>query len=104
MCVNIGENVQFNYGASVKKDETSTQTGGGRIRVSWNEKENCSGRSKTDGHSADFKGISVWKNLEVNNLIVPSGTQRVLIELIQTIAGNGRFSVYWDDIYLKAVK
>lgn len=103
-CVNIGENVQFNFGASVKKDETSTQTGGGRIRVSWNEKENCSGRSKTDGNYADFKGRSGWQNLEVANLIAPSGSQSVLVELIQTISGKGRFSVYWDDIYLKAVR
>lgn len=103
-CINIGENIKFNFGASVKKDETSTQTGGGRIRISWNDKENCSGRSKTDGNWADIKDTRGWQNLQVNNLIAPSGTQSVHIELIQSIAGSGKFSVFWDDVYFKAVR
>lgn len=102
-CVNIGENTTFDYGASVKKDQASTQKGGGRIRVSWNDKENCSGRSKTDSKSADIKDVYGWQKLEVNNLIAPSGTHSVHLELIQSIAGSGRFSVYWDDVYFKAV-
>lgn len=103
-CVNIGENTKFNFGASVKKDETSSVDGGGRIRVTWNDKENCSGRSKTDVNWADIKNSKEWQNLNVNQLIAPSGSQSVLIELIQSIAGSGTFSVYWDDLYFKAIK
>lgn len=103
-CINIGENTKFNFGASVKKEETSTQTDGGRIRISWNDKENCNGRSKTDGNWADIKDTQGWQNLQANNLIAPSGTQSVHIELIQSIADSGKFSVFWDDVYFKAVR
>lgn len=103
-CVNIGKNTSFDFGASVKKNTSSTQTGSGRIRVSWNAKENCKGRSKTDSNSADFKDADGWQHLQVNHLVAPKGTQSVHIELIQSIAGSGRFSVYWDDVYFKAVK
>ncbi|WP_126454235.1 hypothetical protein [Sulfuriflexus mobilis] len=104
-CVNIGRNMTFELGASVKKDELSTQMGGGRIRVSWNAKENCTGRSKTDGKSADInKDVDGWQHLKVKGLVAPTDTHSVHIELIQSIAGPGRFSVYWDDVYFKAVR
>ena len=104
-CVNIGENSIFDFGASVKQDEASTQSGGGRIRVGWNEKENCTGRVKSDVHWADIdKERKGWQTLEVRGLIAPSGTQSVNIELIQSIAGPGEYSVFWDDVYFKAVK
>ena len=104
-CVNIGENTRFDFGASVKQDEASTQSGGGRIRVNWNEKEDCMGRLKGDRHSADIdKEKKGWQTLEVRGLIAPSGTQSVQIELIQSIAGPGEYSVFWDDVYFKAVK
>lgn len=103
-CVNIGKNTLFELGASVKKDKKSTQSGGVRIRVSWNEKENCKGRIKGDNKVADIKDVVGWQQLEVNNLIAPVGTHSAHIELIQSIAGPGRFSVYWDDVYFKAIK
>ena len=104
-CVNVGENTKFDFGASVKRDEASTQSGGGRIRVSWNEKENCMGRVKADVHWADIdKERKGWQILEARGLIAPSGTQSVHIELIQSIAGPGTYSVFWDDVYFKAVK
>lgn len=103
-CVNIGENTNFDFGASVKKDQTSTQGGGGRIRVSWNDKENCKGRSKTDSNWADVKDVYGWQDLKVNNLVAPPGTHSVHLELIQSIAGSGRYSMYWDDVYFKAVR
>lgn len=104
-CVNIGRNTKFELGASVKKDKLSTQTGGGRIRISWNAQENCKGRSKTDVKWADIsKTLDGWEDLKVTGLLAPSGTHSVHIELIQSIAGPGRFSVYWDDVYFKAIK
>lgn len=102
-CVNIGRNTLFELGASVKKDKKSTQSGGGRIRVSWNEKENCKGNIKGDNNVADIKDIEGWQKLEVNNLVAPVGTQSAHIELIQSIAGPGKFSVFWDDVYFKAI-
>lgn len=102
-CVNIGENTIFDFGASVKKDQASTQDGGGRIRVSWNDKENCSGRSKTDTNWTDVKDVYGWQALEINDLLAPPGTHSAHLELIQSIKGSGRFSMYWDDVYFKAV-
>lgn len=102
-CVNIGENTIFDFGARVKIDPASTQQGGGRIRVSWNDKENCSGRSKTDTHWDDVRDVDGWQTLEINDLVAPQGTHSAHLELIQTIKGPGRFSMYWDDVYFKAV-
>jgi len=104
-CINIGENVKFDFGASVKKDETSTQSGGARIRVSWHNQVNCVGRSKTDLKWDDLpkKDIDGWQSLSIKNLAPPQYTRSVLIEIIQSVAGPGRFSLYWDDVYFKAV-
>ncbi len=102
-CVNIGENTNFDFGASVKKDQRSTQNGGGRLRVSWNDKENCSGRSKTDTNWVDVKDVYGWQALEIKDLVAPAGTHSAHLELIQSIKGPGRFSMYWDDVYFKAV-
>jgi hypothetical protein len=103
-CINIGENVKFEYGASVMKDFSSTQTGGARIRVSWNSKRNCTGRSKTDTKHADLEVSEGWQHLVVKNLLVPDATKSVRIEIIQSIAGPGVFSLNWDDVYFKAVR
>ena len=103
-CVNIGENTKFAFGTSVKIDETSTQKGGGVIRISWNDKENCSGRSKAGRTRVKIKDIQGWQHLKSDYLIAPSGTHSVHLELIQTIAGSGEFSVFWDDVYFNAVR
>lgn len=103
-CVNIGDNTKFNLGAMVKKDPESTQDGGGRIRVSWHNKENCAGRSKTDVKSDSFRDIEGWHELKVEGLHAPEHTQSVVIELIQFVAGPGIYTVYWDDVYFKAVE
>lgn len=103
-CVNFGTNKKFELGASVKKDTASTQDGGGRIRVSWNDKENCYGRSKTDNKSADIADISGWQQLQVTDLIAPDDTQSVLIEIIQSVKGPGSFFAFWDDIYFAATE
>jgi len=101
-CVNIGEYVKYELGASLKKDDTSTQSGSARIRVSWNNKEDCMGRSKTDVKHADYQVGEGWQNLQVKNLIAPKNTRSVRVELIQSIAGPGQFSLFWDDVYFKA--
>jgi len=103
-CINIGENIKFDFGVSVKKDLDSTQSGGARIRVSWNNKENCSGRSKTDLNWRDYTETNDWQILEIKNLTPPTYTRSVVIEVIQSIAGPGNFTLLWDDIYFKAVE
>lgn len=103
-CVNIGENTKFVLGAMVNKDPESTQDGSGRLRVTWYNKENCSGRGKTDRNSVSFEHIQDWHELKVENLHAPEHTQSVIIELIQAIAGKGTYTVYWDDVYFKAVE
>jgi len=71
--------------------------------VSWNDKENCSGRSKTETKVGDFIDIQGWQVMEVKGLMAPTGTHSAHVELIQSVAGKGKFAVYWDDVYFKAV-
>ena len=71
--------------------------------MSWDKKQNCSGRSKTDSNWMDVKDASGWQSLEINGLAVPVQTKNARLELIQTIRGKGRFSMFRDDIYFKAV-
>jgi len=51
----------------------------------------------------DVKDVHGWQALEINDLAAPPGTHSAHLELIQTIKGQGRFSMYWDDVYFKAV-
>lgn len=103
-CINIGENVKFELGASVSKDFSSSQNGAARIRVSWNNKRNCKGHSKTDTKYADINTFEGWHKLVVKNLVAPENTRSVRVEIIQSIAGPGIFSLYWDDVYFMAVR
>jgi len=103
-CVNIGRNVKFILGASFKRDENSSQKGSGRLRLSWYGGNNCTGRGKTDTRSADPKYIKGWQKLLTKKLTAPYKAKSALIEVIQSVAGKGRFTAYWDDLYFKAVK
>ena len=103
-CVNFGENSMFELGASFKRDESSTQKGGGRLRVTWYEKMNCTGRGKTDVKSADPKYVKGWQKLRATGLRAPKGAKSAVIEIIQSVQGNGNFTVYWDDIFFKAIE
>lgn len=103
-CVNFGANSIFELGASFKRDESSTQKGGGRLRLTWRAKQNCHGASKTTSKSADPQDISGWQRLKINGLRVPEDAQSATIEIIQSVVGKGEFIVYWDDIYFKAVE
>ncbi|PVZ71761.1 hypothetical protein DC094_01670 [Pelagibaculum spongiae] len=102
-CTNFGLPQIFEMGVRFKQSETSTQTGGGRFRVTWYEKENCQGQSTTDRKHIDPKPMSGWQNLVVKNLKSPSGATSARVSIIQSIKGEGEFSAYWDDAYFKAV-
>ena len=103
-CVNIGAGTHFDVGASFKRADTSTQKGGGRLRVTWYEKDDCTGRAKTSNRSADPTDSKGWQQLQVKGLQAPPQSTSVKVELIQSIAGRGEFSAYWDDVYFKTSK
>ena len=103
-CVNIGYKRQFKMGVSFKADEKSNQTGGGRMRVSWFEEENCQGRHSTDGRHVDPQKIAGWQPLSVPLLEAAPNSRSVSVDAIQTIDGKGKFSAYWDDMYFMAIE
>lgn len=100
-CVNIGASSYFDVGASFKRADTSTQKGGGRLRVTWYEGDDCRGRAKTSNRSADPDDSKGWQTLQLKGLQAPPQSTSVKVELIQSIAGAGEFSAYWDDVYFK---
>lgn len=103
-CVNIGYKRQFKMGVSFKADEKSNQTGGGRMRVSWYEQENCQGRHSTDNRHVDPQKIAGWQRLYVPLLEPARNSRSVSVDAIQTIDGKGEFSAYWDDMYFMAIE
>lgn len=102
-CVNIGANSNFVLGASFKRDENSIQKGGGRLRLTWKEKQNCKGSGRTTNKSADPQYIAGWQKLRITGLHAPKTAKSATIEIIQTVVGKGNFIAYWDDIYFLAV-
>lgn len=102
-CVNIGANSNFELGASFKRDENSTQKGGGRLRLTWKEKQNCQGPGRTTNKSADSQYIAGWQKFRITDLLAPKTAKSATIEIIQTVAGKGEFIAYWDDIYFVAI-
>ena len=102
-CVNIGSNRKFILGGSFKRDDTSIQKGDARLRLTWYGGKNCSGRGKTSSKSKNPKAISGWQRLEIIGLSAPYNAQSALVEIIKVVSGKGKFTAYWDDIYLKAV-
>lgn len=103
-CVNLEGAKQLELGASFKRDETSTQDGGGRLRLTWYELQNCQGRAKTDTKSSDPKKIDGWQKLQIAGLVAPDQSRSAKIEIIQSVAGAGEFRAYWDDVYLESAQ
>lgn len=103
-CVNIGNHRRFTMGANFKVDEVSSQTGGGRMRVSWYEEENCRGRHSTDSRHVDPQKIPGWQQLSVPFLDAPRNSRSVSVDAIQSIDGKGEFSAFWDDMYFMAIE
>jgi len=103
-CVNIGENTNFELGASFKNDKLSTAPGNGRLRISWYQDLNCKGPSKTDTNWKDPEPIDGWQNLHITGLVAPRDSQSAVIEIIQAIHEEGYFYAHWDDIYFRATQ
>lgn len=98
-CTTAVAGTTYDFGARFKIDPTSTQTGGGRIRVTWRQGAGCTGGFTTDPNSADPTAAPGWQTLAVENVVAPAGTVSVQIELIQSISGAGTFQAFWDDVY-----
>ena len=103
-CVNIGNNKKFVLGGSFTQDENSTQKGGARLRLTWYGGNNCSGRYKASKKSSDPKAIPGWQRLKIDNLIAPVNAKSASVGTTKSVSGKGKFTAYWDDIYLKAVE
>lgn len=88
----------YDFGGAFKIDPTSTQTGGGRIRVVWWTGPGCTGTS-TVADNVDPTSAPGWQALAFNNTVAPAGTNSVRIEVIQSVSGAGTFAAFWDDIY-----
>lgn len=102
-CVNFGASTHFAMGASFKRNETSTQKGGGRLRVTWYEEADCRGKFKTDLRWVDPDDSKGWQTLRVNELQAEPGSTSARVQIIQTVLGAGEFSAYWDDVYFRTV-
>lgn len=103
-CTDVSNNQRFELGGSFKKDDRSTQGGGGRIRVSWYEHLDCGGDAEVDANSVSPKNKLGWQQLRASELTAPLKTQSVRVSVIQTVGGPGEFIAYWDNLYLKATQ
>lgn len=103
-CVNIGYQRRFTMGVNFKVDEKSNQTGGGRMRVSWHEEENCKGRSSIDGRHVGPQQVTGWQKLSVPLLEAARNSRSASVNAIQSIDDKGKFSAYWDDMYFMAIE
>lgn len=103
-CVNFGEHRIFKLGASYKKEEESTQTGGGRLRLIWYGQQNCHGAAKIDPNWTDPKNLSGWQKLHISGLTAPKNAHSAKVDIIQSISGAGQFTLYWDNIYFIAIQ
>lgn len=102
-CVKLDGHSHYKMGVSYKKDETSTQSGGGRFRVTWYSEEGCRGSYKTDTNHADIVQLSGWQELVVDGLTRPESAHSAKVTMIQSVAGAGEYAGYWDDAYFVAV-
>lgn len=97
-CTAATAGVAYDFGASFKIEPASTQTGGARLRVTYFTNSNCTG-TLTSGGSVDPTSVAGWQSVNVQNDVAPAGTQSAFVELIQSIAGPGTFTAYWDDVF-----
>ena len=102
-CINFGTARIFEAGILFKRDESSSQNGGGRFRPTWYENLDCKGRAETSTNHADPSTADGWQKLVVMDLIPAQGSRSVVLSAIQSIDGPGEFSVFWDEAYFKAI-
>ena len=102
-CVNIGANKVYEAGAKVMIDPASTQEGGGILRLSWFEGEDCQGRNQAGFKADRVKPMAGWQTLTINRIDAPPGAQSARIEITRGVDDTGLFAFYFDDVYFKAL-
>ncbi len=101
-CVNIGTNERYEFGAKVKIASESNQRGGGRLRATWYENENCKGRYRAVPKHIDVnEETKNWQTLHVNELTPPKGANSVNISFLHSIDGQGKHVLLWDDLFFR---
>jgi len=102
-CVNLGEYTRYELGAQVKVDANSSQRGGGRLRATWYEGNNCKGRYRSARGDADVDRDAVgWQELHVGELKPREGSKSVSIGIVHSIDGKGEHTLLWDNFYFRA--
>jgi len=103
-CVNLGDNTRFEFGANALVSPESTQTGGGRLRVTWYEHANCKGRYRAASKHTDIQqNQSGWQTLSVQSIERVSGSKSASVGVTRSINGQGQHIVFWDNMYFKAL-
>ncbi len=101
-CINLDEQRHYEMGVMYQRDNNSTQSGGGRFRLTWYEEVDCDGASSI-GESTDIRPVDGWQSLEVKKLWRPANARSANVSMIQSISGAGVYAGYWDDAYFVAV-
>ena len=100
-CINLAGSSVFELGGRFKQDERSTQAGGGRIRITWFDEQDCAGNGSIDPSFARPESLSGWQQLRVDTLTAPASARSTKVSINQSVEGAGSFTAYWDDIYLR---
>ena len=103
-CVLLDGHDHYRMGVRYKQDENSTQSGGGRLRLTWYSEERCRGNYKTDTHHADIGQDSGWQELVVDSLVRPEDARSAKVTMIQSVQGQGEYAGYWDNAYFMPVE
>lgn len=101
-CVDLGGEPWFELGATFKRDAASPARGGGRLRMTWYGDRGCRGRYRTT-ESAEPRDVEGLQKLRIPRLARPQGARSADVTIIQSPRSDGRFSAYWDDVYLTVV-
>ncbi len=100
-CVNLVAGQRFDLGGRFKQDERSTQAGGGRLRITWFDRQGCAGSGSIDTAFASPGQLPGWQELRVDTVTAPAFAKSARVSVTQSIDGAGDYIGYWDDLYLR---
>lgn len=98
-CVALGQQRDYVLGGKFLKDLSSTASGSGRLRVSWNDDDQCRGRSGPTWNQITVDDIDGWQEKAVE-LTAPEDARAANVEIIMAVKDKGMFAGFWDDVYL----
>ncbi len=100
-CVNLTAGQRFDLGGRFKQDERSTQAGGGRLRITWFDRQGCAGSGSIDAAFASPGQLPGWQELRIDTVTAPAFAKSARVSVTQSIEGAGDYIGYWDDLYLR---